>query len=173
LYGERYLAGEEANATAVGFLIDADEEDGADLKREEAEAVHVAPEGGVVDALDALGVQYRVLAGRQAHVLRCRRQTDMHLKRPLNQRASRDHEVWGELGRGGRLRVPSGRASCWTGTDSERRATNRALGADDDDETADDDEEEEEARTTARERRKAAGSGGGERSDAAIGRLRA
>lgn len=67
----------------------------------------------------------------------------------------------------------SGRASCWTGTDSERRATNRALGADDDDETADDDEEEEEARTTARERRKAAGSGGGERSDAAIGRLRA
>ena len=100
----------------------------------------------------------------------------MHLKRPLNQRASRDHEVWGELGsgEGSWLRVPSGRASCWTGTDSERRATNRALGADDDDETADDDEEEEEeARTTARERRKAAGSGGGERSDAAIGRLRA
>lgn len=67
----------------------------------------------------------------------------------------------------------SGRTSCWTGTDSERRATNRALGADDDDETADDDEEEEEARTTARDRRKAEGSGGGEQSDAAIERLRA
>lgn len=67
----------------------------------------------------------------------------------------------------------SGRTSCWTGTDSERRATNRALGADDDDETADDEEEEEEARTTARDRRKAEGSGGGEQSDAAIERLRA
>lgn len=58
------------NTTAVGFLIDADQEDGADLKREETEAVHVAPEGGVVDAFDALGVQHRVLAGWQAHVLR-------------------------------------------------------------------------------------------------------
>jgi len=65
-----------------------------------------------------------------------------------------------------------GRASCWTETDSERRATNRALGVDDEEETADD-EEEEEARTTARERRKAAGTGGGERRDAAIGRARA
>ena len=64
---------------------------------------------------------------------------------------------------GGRLRVPKGRARCWTETDSEseRRATNRALGADEDD----DDGEEE-----ARERRKAAGTGGGERRDAAIGR---
>ena len=70
--------------------------------------VHVAPEGVVVGALDALGVQHRVLAGRQAHVLRCRRQTDMHLKRPLNQRASRDHEVWGELGRGKGSRYRAG-----------------------------------------------------------------
>ena len=62
---------------------------------------------------------------------------------------------------GGRLRVPKGRARCWTETDSERRATNRASGADEDN----DDGEEE-----ARERRKAAGTGGGERRDAAIGR---
>lgn len=60
-----------------------------------------------------------------------------------------------------------GRASCWTETDSERRATNRALGVDDEEETADD-EEEEEARTTARDRQKAAWTGGGERRDAAI-----
>jgi hypothetical protein len=60
---------------------------------------------------------------------------------------------------GGRIRVPRGLASCWTETDSERRATNLALGADDDD------GEEE-----APERRKAAGTGGGERRDAAIGR---
>lgn len=63
-----------------------------------------------------------------------------------------------------------GRASCWTETDSERRATNRALGADEEEETADDDDDDdcEEARTTARERRNAAGTGGGERRDAAI-----
>jgi len=40
----------------VGFLVDADKEDGADLEREEAEAVYVASEGGVVGALDALRV---------------------------------------------------------------------------------------------------------------------
>jgi len=50
------LTGEEANAAAVGFLVNADKEDGADLEREEAEAVYIASEGGVVDALDALRV---------------------------------------------------------------------------------------------------------------------
>jgi len=91
-----------------------------------------------------------------------------YLKRPLKASTSEQgEESWGR-----RLPVPRGRASCWTETDSERRATNRALGVDDEEETADD-EEEEEARTTARERRKAAGTGGGKRRDAAIGRARA
>jgi hypothetical protein len=76
--------------------------------------------------------------------------------------------------RGGRRRVPSGRSSCLTEIDSERRATKRALGPDDG-ETADDEEgdDEEEARTTAQERRKATETGGGERRDAAIGVSRA
>jgi len=46
----------EANAAAVGFLVNADKEDGADLEREEPEAVYIASEGGVVDALYALRV---------------------------------------------------------------------------------------------------------------------
>ena len=79
-----------------------------------------------------------------------------YLKRPLKASTSEQgEESWGR-----RLPVPRGRASCWTETDSERRATNRALGADEDD----DDGEEE-----ARERRKAAGTGGSERRNAAIG----
>jgi hypothetical protein len=81
LYGERYFAGEEANTTAAWFLVD--EEDRADLKRKEAEAIHVTPKGGVIDVL---GVQYQVLGGRQAHVLHCRRQADMYIKNGPHQK---------------------------------------------------------------------------------------
>jgi hypothetical protein len=96
---DTHLAGEEANAAAVGFLVDADEKDGADLERKEAESVDVASESGFFDALNALRVQHRVLARRQAHVLRCRRkQAGIYFRPPLYQRSRRDR-VRGEQGR--------------------------------------------------------------------------
>lgn len=78
MVGKRYLAREEGDAAAEGVLVDADEEDGADLEGEELDAVDVAAEGAVVDALDALGVQHGVLAGRQPHVLDCRTTRQQH-----------------------------------------------------------------------------------------------
>ena len=67
----------------VGFLVDADKEDGADLEREEAEAVYVASEGGVVGVLDAL----RVAPSTGSPASSCtplQEQADSYFKRPLN-----------------------------------------------------------------------------------------
>jgi hypothetical protein len=54
------------------------------------------------------------------------------LKRPLNSEQVETLK-FGDNSGGGRLRVPSGRASYWTGMNSERQAMKRALGANDDD----------------------------------------
>lgn len=72
--GERiseYLAGQQSNAASVGLLIDAHDENGTDLKREEFQAVDVAAKGFVIYALNPLRIQHGILARWQTHVLRC------------------------------------------------------------------------------------------------------